>query len=161
MTANSPSKPRYISRRLSYTDTDGERQVVDEGWLLDRQEPLVILGEPGMGKSDLLKKLGTRDTLHYLTARAFLREPTPATLVGNQKTLVIDALDEVAAAKDSDPVHDVLKHLALAERPHFILSCRVSDWLGAPARSDIEETYAVKPLQLNSSPFPKQMRSPI
>jgi hypothetical protein len=127
--------------------------TVDEDWLLERTEPLVILGEPGMGKSVLLMQLGSQDLALPITARAFLREPDPAALLGNRQTLVIDALDEVAAAKDSDPVHEVLKHLALAGRPRFILSCRVSDWNGAPSRSDIEETYAAKPLQLNIEPF--------
>lgn len=153
MTAKAAPEPRYIPRTLSYTDSEGERQMVDETELLKRTEPLVILGEPGMGKSVLLKQLGLSDGAFAITARAFLRIPDPTSLLGKRQTLVIDALDEVAAAKDPDPVQDVLAHLVLAGRPRFILSCRVSDWLGAPVRSDIEDTYAAKPLQLNLEPF--------
>lgn len=153
VTIDALSKPRFIPRKLSWSDAKGERYVVEQDWLLDRVEPLVILGEPGMGKSELLEKIGSNDAILKITARAFLREPNPASLLGSRKTLVIDALDEVAAAQESDPVQDVLKHLALAGRPRFILSCRVSDWNGAPARTDIEETYSIKPLQLSLEPF--------
>ena len=41
MTSNTPAKPRYIPRRLSYIDSEGNRLTVDEDWLLERTEPLV------------------------------------------------------------------------------------------------------------------------
>jgi hypothetical protein len=128
-------------------------QHLNQESLLNRSEPLVVLGEPGMGKTVLLSWLGRQPNMVVKTARAFLRENNPAALVSADQTLVIDGLDEVAAVQEGDPVHNVLKHLTLAGRPQFILSCRVADWRGAVARQDIEDDYSAKPLELTLEPF--------
>lgn len=134
-------------------------QHCNQNSLLSRSEPLVVLGEPGMGKTELLDWLGLQPNMVAKTARAFLRDTNPAALVSDGQTLVIDGLDEVAAAQEGDPVHNVLKQLALAGRPRFILSCRVADWRGAVARQDIEDDYRAKPLELTLEPFSRDETS--
>jgi len=54
----------YVKRRLWYDAPTSEREKLDEDDLLSRSEPLVILGEPGMGKSKLLQIWPRRQLCH-------------------------------------------------------------------------------------------------
>lgn len=47
----------YIQRRLNWIDGDQPHQGEGSD-ILGQQCPVVILGEPGMGKTELLKRLG-------------------------------------------------------------------------------------------------------
>lgn len=141
----------YISRLLTYTDAAGEHQVASEADVLSFRGPVVVLGEPGMGKSELLRALAGRiDHADYVTARALMRRPV-ASGVSN-RTLVIDALDELAAAEDHDPVQNVLTKLAALGAPPFILSCRAADWRSV-AKQDILEDYGVQPREFRLNPL--------
>ncbi|MGF6639968.1 hypothetical protein [Paraburkholderia sp. MM6662-R1] len=44
----------YIPRRLQITDRQGKTRFVSETELLSFEGPKIVLGEPGMGKSQLL-----------------------------------------------------------------------------------------------------------
>jgi hypothetical protein len=52
----------YVKRRLWYDAPTSEREEIDEDKLLSRSESLVVLGEPGMGKSKLLQRLAEATT---------------------------------------------------------------------------------------------------
>jgi hypothetical protein len=67
--------------------------------------------------------------------------------------LVIDALDEVAAAREQDTIQDVLTKLEAAGSPRFVISCRGADWRGAIARADLLEDYDEPPLELRLQPL--------
>jgi hypothetical protein len=137
-----------IPRSLIYQDINGDEQRLSDADLLQTPCPIVILGEPGMGKTHLLEALGTQAGRHYVTARKFLRSPAPGDLVTDDAVLVIDALDEVAAAAEQDPINAVLAQLAAAGHPPFILSCRGADWQSAIGRQDIADEYGQEPLVL-------------
>lgn len=50
----------YIPRKLSWVDKELKTRCIGEDALLTKfQCPLVILGDPGMGKTRLMEKLGT------------------------------------------------------------------------------------------------------
>ena len=66
---------------------------------------------------------------------------------------LIDGLDELTAARESDPVYRVLGQLIAADCPRFILSCRAADWRGAVARQDISDEYGAPPVELSLEPF--------
>ncbi|KGF81871.1 hypothetical protein IA69_09865 [Massilia sp. JS1662] len=142
---------RPIERKLWYK-TD-RRITLTQAELRPRVEPLVILGEAGMGKSYLLEWLAQPEDFALCTARQLLIRHNPATLLGDARVLVIDALDEVSAQKDGEAVDLVLKKLGELGYPQFVLSCRVADWRSATGLEAIREQYDEQPLELHLEPF--------
>ena len=140
----------YIQRRLNWVDGDQHHQG-DESDVLRQQRPVVVLGEPGMGKTELLKRLGNEAAVQFVRAAAFLRWTAAQAMPG--KVLVIDALDEVAAKAEGDPLHNVLKKLAELGRPRFILSCRSAEWQGASANRDIADDYQKSAVEMRIEPI--------
>lgn len=143
--------PQLIERNLWY-ETD-HRITLTQDELRHRAEPLVILGEAGMGKSHLLEWLAQSAEFALCTARQLLNRHRPATLLGNARVLVIDALDEVSAQKDGEAVDLVLQRLGELGYPQFVLSCRVADWRSATGLEAIREQYDEQPLELHLLPF--------
>ena len=141
-----------IARTLWHDTQDG-RVDVSERELLARAEPLIVLGEAGMGKSTLMEALGQGAEAASCTARALTSHADPRQLLGNKTVLVIDALDEVPANRDGDAVDRVLEKLSQLGHPRFILSCRVAEWRGATARDAILGHYAQPPTELHLKPF--------
>jgi hypothetical protein len=140
---------RYIPRHLSWIDKNLKTHRVGEHQLPDLIQPLVILGEPGIGKTLLMEKLGEQPGFRFVRATSFLREGnTP-----KADRLVIDGLDEVAAVKEGDPLHNVLAKLGRCGKPSFVLSCRSAEWRGVTATTDIVDDYGATPLELTLEPL--------
>ena len=145
-----------VPRQLLWTDTEGkahsicqdsfdrENAVTDKGFAL--QYPLIILGDPGIGKTELMKHLSESVGGIYFEAARFLRQPDDS--IPASSLLIIDGLDEVAAMESGDPLHNVLKKLLACKCPPFIISCRTAEWRGATARLDIENDYGRVPNEL-------------
>ena len=113
--------------------------------------PFVILGEPGIGKTELMRKLGGSDKGTYFQAAPFLRQQNNS--IQSHSLLIIDGLDEVAAMEPGDPLHNVLKKLIACGRPPFIVSCRTAEWRSATARLDIENEYGRTPKEFKLQPI--------
>jgi hypothetical protein len=142
----------YLSRRVSYVGTDGIRHVVREDELDPRERPIVILGEPGTGKTDLLRNLGRKWSAPFITAAALIRRDRLPVIPGAGVPLLIDALDEAAARVEGDAVDRVLNKLDILAFPDFILSCRAADW-EARTRTAITEDYNREPLVCTLEPL--------
>jgi hypothetical protein len=141
----------YIERELSYFDlATGEPRSLAQGQLVDWEPPAVILGEPGMGKSGLLRALAARNPkFELVTALALKRRRVP---VATARILLIDGLDELPGAQEQDPVQDVLDKLAELGAPPFFLSCRANDWRNV-AKQAIREDYGRDPTEFRLTPF--------
>lgn len=138
----------YIPRTLSWTDAALKtRTVRDQEIVSQFAGPIVILGDPGIGKTWLMEMLGAQDGHQFVRATSLLRQPDGHSF-GNIR-LVIDGLDEVAAINEGDPLHNVLTKLIACGKPPFILSCRSAEWRGVSAKIDIEDEYGVVPHDLN------------
>ncbi|RON25628.1 NACHT domain-containing protein [Pseudomonas lini] len=120
--------PYYFPRHLSFTDGQNQRQIVDEAGLLDIAAPKIVLGEQGMGKSDLISEIGRRLNAPTVSAIRFMLHKNPAQCVVAGKPLLIDGLDEAMARHDGDAVDLILAQLEEAGSPDFILSCRAREW---------------------------------
>ncbi|PLR21920.1 hypothetical protein SGCZBJ_20350 [Caulobacter zeae] len=140
----------YIPRSLSYVE-NSETLWVDDHALVGLSPPLVILGEPGMGKSDLMAQLALRAGYRGVTARQLVRSGIRGSI--GDDVLVIDGLDEVGASQDAEAIERVLQALAKLGFPQFVLACRAADWRGAVARGDIAAEYQRAPIELHLKPF--------
>ena len=138
----------YINRSLWFHSALG-RGVAKESELLSMSMPLVILGEPGMGKSELLRNLSDSGNARLVTARQLINRTEPRSLIEDGDTILIDALDEVPATGVGDAVDLVLQRLGQLSYPRFILSCRAADWRSATSVAAINEQYADGALELH------------
>lgn len=142
----------YIPRTLWFTENNQPKEI-SQAELFTEKRSLVILGEAGMGKTQLLKSLGKHPDYAYCTAKQLIRKARPEELLGDAEVLVIDALDEAPSHQENDAIDEVLRKLDGQRCPRFILSCRVAEWSNATAVSNISETYNEAPLQLHLKPF--------
>ena len=102
----------------------------------------VLLGDPGAGKTTAFEvereALGEQACL--VSARDFLTFDPQHHPEWFGKTLFIDGLDEVRAGMSDarTPFDQIRRHLDKLGKPHFRLSCREADWLGANDRNHLE-----------------------
>ncbi len=90
--------------------------------------PKVILGEPGMGKSELINEIGRQLGVLPVTAVRFMLSRNPVGFVVANKPLLIDGLDEAIARREGDAVDMILAQLEEVGTSNFILSCRSREW---------------------------------
>ena len=141
-----------ISRRLARYDSNGNFQEITDAELRERAPPLVVIGDPGWA-TFVLKSLGGSDRGEFVRASTFVANPAKFRPASPDNFLIIDALDEVAALREGDPLYNVLSALGSIDYPPFVLSCRAADWRGATARIDISDHYDQVPEQWTLQPI--------
>lgn len=142
-----------IDRILTCEDGQGETRRIRQDEVAAIQRPLVILGDPGLGKTELAEALGLQPGLVWVRAGKFMRTADPSSLIAEGERIVIDGIDEIASSGSGAAVASVLARLSEMGRPPFILTCREADWLGAADRINIEDDYGAAPLLLRLQPF--------
>lgn len=155
MAATSNSPKRFITRKLTFVDSKGEPRQVTSDELIGISGPKVILGEPGMGKTELLENLGEVEKLNPITATRFALHKRPEQLVAAGQQLLVDGLDETIARRDGDAVDMVVAQLEAAGSPDFLLSCRSREWQ-ARSRRLLESAYSTEPLVFTLQPFSRE-----
>lgn len=108
----------YLERKLfngdiTYSETD----------LLGASNYIVILAEPGAGKTELLKNLAKQLGVREVTASAF-------SYLGADQVdipLIIDAFDELAKV-DKSAIYKLLANIKKSEPTKVIISSRSSEW---------------------------------
>ena len=146
--------PGPIRRTLAYfEDHRQEWSTIGDDELPALRKPIVILGDPGLGKSVLTKTLGAIPGMKRFPAGTFMRCPHPDVLIDEGDRIIVDGLDEIVSAYPGAGVHAVLGKLSQMGYPLFILSCRDADWRGAADRAQIRDDYQVPPLLLHLQPF--------
>ena len=114
-------------RRIQSTSSKAQQDELRPLSAYDDAANIVLLGDPGAGKTHTFRELAVRCNGRYVTAREFL--VIPVTKLDG--TLFIDGLDERRAGRsDRDTVDALVKKLFAAEPPKVRISCRVADWLG-------------------------------
>ena len=93
----------------------------------DASPNIVLVGDPGAGKSHVFDALAKASNSKLQSARDFLNTPA----VPTQGTLFIDALDEKRAGRsDQATIDQIVQRLFLVNAPRVRLACREHDWLG-------------------------------
>lgn len=95
----------------------------------------VLLGEPGMGKSETMKALATLvlgEQGKPIAANDFIVLPAP--LHNADHPVFIDALDEARAGGDTTVWRELRRNIAHSGLTHFGVACRVADWQGTDAQ---------------------------
>jgi len=142
----------YFPRRMVINDNELPDNRVDEAGLLALAGNKILLGEPGMGKSELMRELGRRFEVEIVTAIRFLNAKNPVKLVPAEKPLLIDGLDEAMSRREGDAVDEILAQLEEAGSPSFILSCRSREWQ-ARGMANLSRLYGEEPHILTLEPF--------
>lgn len=118
----------YLTRTLRC----GEASY-SESELLAASSLIVVLAEPGGGKTRLLGSLAAQLQTRLITANAFLHKATN-TIHG---PIVIDAFDELAKV-DSSGIYQLLGKASDLKPPIVVLSSRSSEWSAAYTKSCTE-----------------------
>ena len=142
-----------IERRLVRFERDGECRVVAPDRLESNVDPVVVLGDPGMGKTTLLRGLCGRADMTYVHAAALVRSEDPASLIPEDALPVVDGLDEIATPATGSAVAAVLGRLRETESLPPVLACRAAEWRDAAELARIEDAYAGEPTVLYLPPF--------
>ena len=134
--------PRTCTEILA-RDADQHREKKSRPLKEFRDAPAyVLLGDPGAGKTTAFEAeceaLGEK--AYLITARDFLTFEPQSHPEWRDKTLFIDGLDEtrVGANDARTPFNQVRGRLDALGKPHFRLSCREADWLGANDQKHLE-----------------------
>ena len=142
----------YFPRRLALADTSVLDQQLDEAGLVALSGSKVVLGEPGMGKSELMRELGRQIGVKPVTAIRFINARKPVKFVIVGKPLLIDGLDEAMSRREGDAIDAILAQLEEAASPPFILSCRSREWQERSV-TNLRHLYGADPKVLTLEPF--------
>jgi len=148
----------YIPRTLALDKGGPAHSLISEEDVVDLEGPLVVLGEPGIGKTDLTKSLAARLQAALVPAAVFIKHPDPQSLVGvnSRPLIIIDGLDEVTASSGSTAVQEVLGRLLAIGNPKFVIACRAADWNGANSRHLIKQFYGADAKTLHLEALTKE-----
>ena len=108
----------YLPRRLSSSD-----KTYTEAELLAASKYIIVLAEPGGGKTELMGSLAQQLGTSAVTANVFAHMGTEVKVC----PLVIDAFDELAKV-DQTGIHKLLTNARKANPTHVIISSRSSEW---------------------------------
>jgi hypothetical protein len=133
-----------VSRTFSLAqsaDATGQTGVSKPFSAFFNESALVVLGEPGAGKTTAFTAAASEEGAVFVLVRDFLAL-SPSRWVG--ETLYLDGLDELRGkTRDGASVLDALRaRLDGLGRPRFRLSCRAADWYGV---SDVARLQFVAP----------------
>ena len=143
----------WIDRDLLVVGKDGEIRVIDQSRIGNWYDPLVILGDPGMGKTTLMRHMCERHDMTYIHAAELVRADDPESLLLDAGHVLVDGLDEIASSGRAGATDAVMRKLREAGSPPFILSCRAAEWHEAVDRARIEDDHAGEVATLYLAPL--------
>lgn len=137
--------PIYLPRRLVHGETR-----ITQAALLQLSPVVLVLAEPGAGKSELLNELARSLGTKRRSASRFRHQ----TLGAQESALIIDGLDEIARL-DPNAVDPVIVKASEAAAKTVVLSSRSSEWDLARTRL-LGECFGTKPAVVYLEPFDEE-----
>ncbi len=131
----------WIERKVFVEDCDGEIRGVDLNALGNLYDPVVLLGDAGMGKTTLMRQVCEQHGETYIHAARLLKADDPGSLLPEFGRVHVDGLDEIASPGRGSALDAVLGQLVRAGKPEFTVSCRSAEWREAVDRARIENEY--------------------
>jgi hypothetical protein len=117
---------RQVFRTQSKTARNATTEFLDFS-SLGQVRNVVLLGDPGAGKTHLFQAAARASGGRYMTVRQFLNVPPD----WGTETVFIDALDERRSGRGDDNVVDrVVQKLYQSSPARVRISSRAQDWLG-------------------------------
>lgn len=132
----------YLPRKLLTND-----KILGEEELLAFSNYVIVLAEPGAGKTELLNSLASKLGTSSVTANVFRQIGAEQ----NDSALVIDAFDELAKI-DQAGIHNLLASVRKAKPTHVIISSRSSEW-GEVATNSFKDFLGFYPAIVRLSEF--------
>lgn len=129
-----------LDRHVSADGEDSDANAVVSS-LRDRPH-VVLLGEPGSGKSTVLAREAAAAGVAAVTVRKLLKRGPPT----GGTTLFIDALDEFRSDGSSDKIHDLADAIEKAGSERWWLTCRAEDWRKLGDLAVLDEVVAGRPI---------------
>jgi len=144
----------YIPRTLIAWKGSNEEKTIAEDDIASLGRVVVLLGEPGIGKTELTVQLESLLGATRVAAGTFWRSAEPSNykaMAGSP--LIIDGLDEISASSAEPPIDRIIQSLGKLKNPNVIISCRAADWTGAVNRYKFSQDYGVAPVPVYILPF--------
>ena len=132
----------FVPRTLTFLHDREAVSIDDESTLTDTRlarQPLILLGEAGSGKSELLRRWAGGQVA---TARQITNGWQP-----KQGRSFVDGLDEAAGLHDGDALDRLLGALEAQRNIDFVIACRVADWRSASGAATIRDWTGVDPVR--------------
>jgi len=128
---------------------DGD-ELISEDELLAKHDVIIVLAEPGAGKTELLRSLAAKLAVEPYRASLFRHRDFPAPV----QAIVIDALDEVAKV-DLAAIDMVIEKARATKAAKVVLSSRSSEWDKARTRL-VKECFLHDPATVHVQPFSEE-----
>jgi len=127
-----------IDRRVKVLDGDGsDDRTIERVSDLRAMPFVVLLGEPGIGKSTVLAREAASEGASVIS----VRELMTGTKAQQDATLFLDALDEYRTDGGAeDKIHTLANAIAGCDPPRWRMTCRSEDWRKAADIAPISKT---------------------
>lgn len=134
-----------IDRRVQILDGAADKQPITTVSALRDVAHLVLLGEPGIGKTTVLET----EAAAAGTAAIKVRELINETVDPPTGSLFLDALDEYRmGATDLGRVDELVKAIQRCGAPHWRLTCRAEDWKKAADIAAVKRSTGGAPVTI-------------
>lgn len=146
--AGPPESPFALDRRVQIYFPNGQPGPMQRLSELREAPFLVLLGEPGMGKSTVLEAEAAREGRVPIPVRALMNGAEPA----DTTALFLDGLDEYRMdGARADKVHQLAVAIAKLAPTRWRIACRAEDWrkqadLAAMAEAAPDEAICIAQL---------------